>query len=391
MPMNRAMPSDHRPNASGSNRGSVIRPRLARLVEALGPARLSHRGRPARPRPAPCVASRSRQSRGSEWSSTSSTVTAPTSRLFWSTTGIATRSYVAIRRVISVSGVLRSQRVDVAVDHAAEQLEPAARAAAAGSAPCPGSARSAWPSAARVTNTCAATAGDSCGSRMRASASATVASGVQDHRLGGHHAARGARRVAAAAGGPGRPRPAPSGRAAPPAPARDSSASRSAASSGSISSSTSAARSRSSAARISTWSCSGSSLEHVGEALVVERGGDLVAACVGQVLQGVGEVGRAHLLQHGEQAGRALGVRQADQPARPVPLDLVEVAAAAEPAGLLPYGDPGQRPLAAAARCPSRRRPRSPVWSSGLDAAPAGRAGPRAPAARPGASRSGAG
>ena len=46
MPMNRAMLSDHRPNASGSNRGSVIRPRLARLVEAHGPARLSHCGRP---------------------------------------------------------------------------------------------------------------------------------------------------------------------------------------------------------------------------------------------------------------------------------------------------------------------------------------------------------
>ena len=41
----------------------------------------------------------------------------------------------------------------------------------------------------------------------------------QDHRLGGHHAARGARAGSSAAAGPGRPRPAPSGRAAPPAPA----------------------------------------------------------------------------------------------------------------------------------------------------------------------------
>ena len=48
----------------------------------------------------------------------------------------------------------------------------------------------------RTTNTSDASAGVRSGSRTRASASATVVSGAEHHRLGGHQAARGVRRVA---------------------------------------------------------------------------------------------------------------------------------------------------------------------------------------------------
>ena len=148
----------------------------------------------------------------------------------------------------SASGSSGRQRRQVGVDDAADQLERAARAAAAGCARSPGSARSGWPCGGRQHEDHAtASAGVRSGSRTRASASATVASGAQHDRLGGHQAARGvgasscsSRRTGAGLLGLHQ------ARAAAPASSAGSSPSRSAASSGSIASSTSAARSASS-------------------------------------------------------------------------------------------------------------------------------------------------
>ncbi|GAA3307032.1 hypothetical protein GCM10020219_004850 [Nonomuraea dietziae] len=47
-------------------------------------------------------------------------------------------------------------------------------------------------------------------------------------------------------------------------------------------------------------------LEHVGEADVVEGRGDFDLALVGQRVQGAGQVGRPHRLEGGDEAGRPL-------------------------------------------------------------------------------------
>ena len=55
----------------------------------------------------------------------------------------------------------------------------------------------------------------------------------------------------------------------------------------------------------------GQLLEHVGEPLVVEGGRDLAAPLGRQVVDHVGEVGRPHLVERGEQVGGALaGLRR---------------------------------------------------------------------------------
>ena len=51
---------------------------------------------------------------------------------------------------------------------------------------------------------------------------------------------------------------------------------------------------------------------------------------LGQLLQRVGEVGRAHLLQHDQQRFGALGGAGVDEPADLLPVELVELAAPAQ-------------------------------------------------------------
>ncbi len=89
----------------------------------------------------------------------------------------------------------------------------------------------------------------------------------------------------------------------------------------------------------------GQLLQHVGEPAVVERGGHLVAPGVRQVLQRIRHVGRAHLVQQGDQVRRALGVGRTDQAADPVIFHLVDVAATGQPAGVLTDRDPADHPL----------------------------------------------
>ncbi|BCB80104.1 hypothetical protein GCM10022251_07190 [Phytohabitans flavus] len=85
--------------------------------------------------------------------------------------------------------------------------------------------------------------------------------------------------------------------------------------------------------------------QHVGEALVIQRGGHLVAPPVGHVLERVGQVGGAHALQKREQVGGALRVRYPDQAPGARPVDLPQVAAAGEAACVLAYRDADERPL----------------------------------------------
>ena len=119
VPRKRAIRSESRPKASGSYSRQQPAPRRARLVEPDAvtrpwrslPARRPALARSPAPRSAvharaPRVRTRagpgrllearvSRQSSGSRWSSTSSTVTAPSSEPLSSTTGAATMLYVA--------------------------------------------------------------------------------------------------------------------------------------------------------------------------------------------------------------------------------------------------------------------------------------------------------
>ena len=75
----------------------------------------------------------------------------------------------------------------------------------------------------------------------------------------------------------------------------------------------------------------GQLLEDVGEPLVVELGGQLEAALVGQVVEHVGDVGGLHLLERREQHRRALGLGAAGQAADLVDVEQQRLAAAAQP------------------------------------------------------------
>jgi hypothetical protein len=104
-------------------------------------------------------------------------VTAPTSRSTVSTTGMHTRLYVAIRRVISDSAVVGSSgsmSLSTTPPSSADGISRSSR----WKCTTPRYRPVGVAIGARATNTPAATAGDSWGSRMRASASATVESGV---------------------------------------------------------------------------------------------------------------------------------------------------------------------------------------------------------------------
>jgi hypothetical protein len=69
---------------------------------------------------------------------------------------------------------------------------------------------------------------------------------------------------------------------------------------------------------------------------------------VRQVLQRVRHVRRAQLLEHRDQVGRALGVGRADQAADPVVIDLEDVPAPGQPAGVLANRHLGDQPLVVA-------------------------------------------
>ena len=119
--------------------------------------------------------------------------------------------------------------------------------------------------------------------------------GREDDRLGGHQSAGGVGAVLAAARGRPRPLRAPSARAASPPRSSGSWPSRSAASSGSIASRMSAARSSPSGFEDVHLLVLGHLLERVGEPVVGELLGDLDEALLGQVEQGVREVGGLQL------------------------------------------------------------------------------------------------
>ena len=124
------------------------------------------------------------------WSSTSSTVTAPSRRPSSSTTGTPTRLYVARKRVTCPQRRVRLQRLDVLVEDRADQRRAGARAAAAGCAPCRGTCRSASPAAGGRRRPGGQRGGEldpaDHGQRL-----GDGGLGPEDDRLGGHQAAGG--------------------------------------------------------------------------------------------------------------------------------------------------------------------------------------------------------
>ena len=92
----------------------------------------------------------------------------------------------------------------------------------------------------------------------------------------------------------------------------------------------------------------GQLLEHVGEALVVERrdhGGPPLGR---EVVDHVGRVGGAHLVERGDQVRGALGRLAPGQPLDVAPLHDVGLAAAPQPLGRLLDRDPAEHPVAVA-------------------------------------------
>ena len=92
----------------------------------------------------------------------------------------------------------------------------------------------------------------------------------------------------------------------------------------------------------------GQLLEDVGEPLVVERGDHGGAPLDGQVVDDVGGVGGAHLVQRRDQVRGALGLLAQGQPDHVAPLHHVGLAAPAQALGRLLDGDPAQHPVAVA-------------------------------------------
>ena len=253
-----------------------------RLVQPPPRRDLRHPRAPVR-----CRSGGRRQSTGSRWSSRSSTVTAPSRCSSSSTTGrrhqVVGGEVAGDARPAASSGGNVARSVSTTP---ADQSRTAPRGAAAGCARSRGSGRSGWPTAAGRRRPWLASAGGMSGLRMRASASATVASGRSTTGSRGHQAARGV--VGVLQQPPHRrglvglhQREQPVGVAA------GSSRSRSAASSGSIASSTSAARSAPTCASSARLVGLGQLLEDVGEPLVVERVGHLVAPFLRQLGQRV--------------------------------------------------------------------------------------------------------
>ncbi len=69
---------------------------------------------------------------------------------------------------------------------------------------------------------------------------------------------------------------------------------------------------------------------------------------MGQILQSICEVGRAHVVEHCQQRCGALRLRCSDQAGHFGPVELSELAAPAETAGIFAHGHAGQRPFAVA-------------------------------------------
>ena len=192
--------------------------RVARLVQPAGHGQPSARlGRALEAQPS--AWSRSRQSRGSRWSSTSSTVTAPTSRSV--VVDHRHRDQVVRGQPPGDLGQRRPrrERVDVPVEHAAEQrrrrlaqqpLEVHHAEVAAGRR-----GRSAAGPRTPARPPPGAAAAPGCGPAPRRRS--RPGSGSPARRSSPRRRCPGGRPAAPA---PARPRPAPSGRAAPPAPAR---------------------------------------------------------------------------------------------------------------------------------------------------------------------------
>ncbi len=85
----------------------------------------------------------------------------------------------------------------------------------------------------------------------------------------------------------------------------------------------------------------GQLLQHVGEPLVGERGHDGGTPLGGQVVDHAGRVGGPELVEGVDQLGRALGGLGPGQPGHLAPLDHVRLALAAQPLGRLDAPRPG--------------------------------------------------
>ena len=92
----------------------------------------------------------------------------------------------------------------------------------------------------------------------------------------------------------------------------------------------------------------GQLLEDVGEAGVAESVRDVVAAADGQVEQGVGDVGGAHVLERGEQLPGALTLLREREPRHGLPRQHLHRAAAPEAPDVLAHREAGDQPVAGA-------------------------------------------
>ena len=181
---------------------------------------------------------------------------------------------------------------------------------------------------------------------------------TEDHRLRRHHRRRRSPRRTTSGGGRPRPPRAPSAPAGPRAVSGGRSAIRSAASSADISSRMSAARSESRWLEDLDLVLLRELLEHVGQPLVVERRDHGGPSLLRQVVDHVGRVGGPHLVQRGDQVGRALVGLAAGQALDVAPLDDVGLPAPAEGPSRAPARRPGRAPSRGCGPAPCRRRRR---------------------------------
>ena len=293
---------------------------------------------------------RSRQLSGSRWSSTSSTVTAPSRWSSSSTTGAHTRLYAAKNRVTS-----------------ARLASGDSRAISVSSAPATSSNGGSRSSRWVCTQPRYRPVGVACGGRQTNtiddSAGRQIGRAHPGQRLGDrgvrgeHDPARASsdrrrcRTSTAAAAGPAPIPPAPSAPAAAPARRTGSSASRSAASSGSIASRMSAARASSRCAEQLLLVVLRQFLDDVGQPVVVQGVGHLVPARRRQVPQHAWPRRPARMPSNEASScwapsGRVVGqVGQAQYPRTSFQPSTWTGARRVEPAGPLPHGQAGDHPV----------------------------------------------